>query len=120
MNYEALKVVYNHIKSGGFVNVREKFSDNQYSVILPEKAKEITEEDYKAVEKAGTVMCDVQFTTQDEVISKYNVTSQLTPSLCCIGDHYYLWFPDEEWDLYMILWGKMLSVWEMIESVAKV
>ena len=106
MDSKQLRAAYNRLKSGEQVNVRSIYGDGSpLDVLLPERAIEISSEDYDILSSLNGMEGDISYRRFGMKRPEHKSTMALSMlSFTRIGDDkLFVSFPDAVWELEMAL-----------------
>lgn len=116
-----LRKAYNSLASGEKVNVRELYGVGiPMDAWLPERAIEITKEDYQTLSALNEIQVEIRYSRPDE--KKPHFRSNIALGMYAfteIDGHFFATLPDAIWDLDMALMNEYIRLCELFEQIKK-
>lgn len=114
-----LRKAYNSLANGEKVNVRKLYGVGiPMDALLPERAIEITKEEYETLSVLNEIQVEIRYSRSDEKKPHFRSNTALGMfAFTEIDGHFFATFPDDIWDLDMALMNEYIRLCEMFEKI---
>lgn len=119
MNSKKLRKAYNSLANGDRVNVRKMYGvGSPMDGLLPERAIEISQEDYQALFAMNEIQVEIRYSRPEEKKPHFKSNTALGMfAFTEIDGRFFASFPDAIWDLDMALMNEYIKLCEMFERI---
>lgn len=118
MDSKRLRKAYNSLANGEEINLRNLYGVGVATdVFLPERAIEITKEEYQTLFALNEIQVEIRYSKMDEKPHYKSHTALGMFAFTEIDGRFFASFPDAIWDLDMTLMNEYIRLCEMFEQI---
>lgn len=119
MDSKRLRKAYNSLANSEKINLRNLYGvGDTMDVFLPEKAIEITKEEYQTLFALNEIQVEIRYSKMDEKTPHYKSNTALGMfAFTEIDGRFFATLPDAIWDLDMALMNEYIRLCEIFEQI---